>query len=185
MKKEDRRVKYTKMVLKQSLLDLLQSTPISKITVTSLCAHADINRNTFYTHFSSPYDLLAQIHDELIQEFEKSIESVLDNVPKMLVEICNSIKNNAVLCNILFSEHGDKDFLKKVMYLAHDKSLNEMSQRAKTSDRELLESIYRFCVNGSVAVIEDWIKTGMKKDPQEIASFIDKISNYGLQAFLD
>ena len=103
----------------------------------------------------------------------------------MLVEICNSIKNNAVLCNILFSEHGDKDFLKKVMYLAHDKSLNEMSQRAKTSDRELLESIYRFCVNGSVAVIEDWIKTGMKKDPQEIASFIDKISNYGLQAFLD
>ena len=32
----------------------------------------------------------------------------------------------------------------KVMYLAHDKSLNEMSQRAKTSDRELLESIYRF-----------------------------------------
>ncbi|HBC96216.1 MAG TPA: TetR/AcrR family transcriptional regulator, partial [Clostridium sp.] len=46
MKKEktDRRVKYTKMVIRQSFIKLLKQKNISKISIKEICEDADINR---------------------------------------------------------------------------------------------------------------------------------------------
>ncbi|MFA7674359.1 MAG: TetR family transcriptional regulator, partial [Clostridia bacterium] len=49
---EDRRVRYTKMVLKESFINLLSKKGISNITIKQICEDADINRATFYTHYS-------------------------------------------------------------------------------------------------------------------------------------
>lgn len=46
----DRRKKYTRMVLKESLMELLKNKPISNITIKEICEEADINRSTFYSH---------------------------------------------------------------------------------------------------------------------------------------
>lgn len=64
--KEDRRVKYTKMVLKESFLNLLEKKDISRITVKEICEDADINRATFYTHYTDVYDLQKKIEDEFL-----------------------------------------------------------------------------------------------------------------------
>ena len=60
-KKQDARVRYTKMVVKSSLLELMQTKPVAKITVTEICEKAGINRATFYSHYSDPTDLLHSI----------------------------------------------------------------------------------------------------------------------------
>ena len=57
-KKQDARVRYTKMMIRNSLLELLRTKPIAKITVTEICEMAGINRATFYAHYSGPSDLL-------------------------------------------------------------------------------------------------------------------------------
>lgn len=59
--KSDRRVRYTRMVLKQALLSLMLERPITRITVTEICERAEVNRATFYAHYADPYDLLARI----------------------------------------------------------------------------------------------------------------------------
>lgn len=53
MVKNDRRVRYTKKVIKESLLELLKTTPFEQITVKALCQKAEINRATFYTHYET------------------------------------------------------------------------------------------------------------------------------------
>jgi DNA-directed RNA polymerase specialized sigma24 family protein len=50
-KKEDRRIRYTKQVIKDTLLQLLEKNHFAKITVTELCRRAEINRGTFYLHY--------------------------------------------------------------------------------------------------------------------------------------
>ena len=55
-KKKDRRVKYTKKALKNSLIDSLKEKTIEKITVKELCEKADVNRGTFYSHYSDQFD---------------------------------------------------------------------------------------------------------------------------------
>lgn len=56
-KKEDRRVRYTKQAIRDGFLRLLAEKPIEKISVTEICREADINRGTFYAHYSDPYEL--------------------------------------------------------------------------------------------------------------------------------
>ncbi|MCE5222680.1 hypothetical protein LLG10_00610 [bacterium] len=101
--KEDRRVRMTKLILRDSLLELMKKKSINKITPTEICRQADINRNTFYSHYSSPYDLLMQIENALYEEIRQSIEQSLkaENISALLLEICQSIVKNGELCRRL------------------------------------------------------------------------------------
>lgn len=73
--KTDARVKYTKMVLKKALLELMQHKPVNKITVKEICERAELNRATFYAHYSDCFDLLESIEEELFGQFERSMQS--------------------------------------------------------------------------------------------------------------
>lgn len=184
--KLDRRVKYTKMVLKQSLLELMKEKPVGKITVTDICHAADVNRNTFYTHYASPFDLLSQIQDELFLEIRRSIErlSGMETVRELIAEICRAIADNGELCKIVISEHGDKAFLGRVLNIARAESIADWEKRKKNASREELERMYVFTASGSIAVIEEWLRGGLKETPEEIAQFINSMTNLGQSAFL-
>jgi len=184
--KLDRRVQYTRMILRQSLLELMKERSINKITVTDICELAEVNRGTFYAHYSDPYDLLHQIEKELysdiIQSLERSLKS--DSIQVLLQEIFQSIEKNGDLCKILFSEYGDKEFIRELLCIVHDKCMDEWQQVAKHVDRSQLEWLYTFTANGSVGIIQAWVQGGMKESPTDIAQFIYKISSLGLQVVM-
>ena len=50
-KKQDPRTVQTKVLIKQTLLDMMKKTAFEKITVSELCKIAEINRGTFYLHY--------------------------------------------------------------------------------------------------------------------------------------
>ena len=184
--KEDRRIKYTKMVLRQALLDLMKDQPIHRITVTDICRKADVNRNTFYAHYSTPADLLARIEDDLFDEVDSSISRSLKpgTITALITELLELVAANRDLCSILFSESGNKDFLRRIMYIASDRSLAEWKTAARSWDDEKFDKLYVFVANGSLAVIQHWIQAGMRESPQEVARFIEKVSSNGVFAFL-
>ena len=68
MENLDNRVRYTKMVLQQALLKILQKKHIDKVTIKELCEEAKVNRGTFYLHYSTPNDLLMEIEQQFIDE---------------------------------------------------------------------------------------------------------------------
>ena len=76
MEKKDARKRYTQMVLKQSLLKLLKEKPVNKITVKEVCELSQLNRATFYAHYSDCFALLESIENELIGAFEQSLRYV-------------------------------------------------------------------------------------------------------------
>ena len=58
---EDKRIKKTKKILKQTLIDLLENKTFDQITVKELCDKSETSRITFYTHYSDKYDLVEDI----------------------------------------------------------------------------------------------------------------------------
>ncbi|MDO4925716.1 MAG: TetR/AcrR family transcriptional regulator [Turicibacter sp.] len=58
MKLEDRRVRRTKQLIKQSLIELMHEKEFKEITVKDITERADLNRGTFYLHYVDIYDLL-------------------------------------------------------------------------------------------------------------------------------
>ncbi len=186
LQKMDRRVLYTKMFLRDSLLELMREMPISKITPTELCRHANINRNTFYTHYSSPEELLASIEEELFEAIRGPIERLTtrQNVSMLITEICQAIAKNYDLCHVLLSENGDPRFLERLMNLAHDQMLQNWRDSGIQADEATQEALYTFSVNGSVAVIREWVRKGMPQPPLVVANQLQRMSLQGLNGFL-
>ena len=69
----DRRVKRTKKILYEALLTLMQNKAINKITVKELTELADINRKTFYLHYTDIFDMIDQIKENILLEFNDII----------------------------------------------------------------------------------------------------------------
>jgi AcrR family transcriptional regulator len=184
--KTDRRVLYTKMFLRESLLALMREKPVSKITPTELCRHADVNRNTFYTHYSSPEELLASIEEELFETIRGPIEQLATGrgVSQLIAEICQAIAKNFDLCQILLSENGDPRFLERLVSLAHDQTLQNWQESGIRADAALQEALYTYSVNGSVAVIREWVREGMPQPPLVVADQLQRMTAQGLSGFL-
>ena len=60
-KKADRRVISTRSAIRKAFTDLLAETAYNKITITALAKRADVDRKTFYTHYSSVDNLLEDV----------------------------------------------------------------------------------------------------------------------------
>ena len=82
----DRRVKYTKNIIKECLIELLQSKDLNKITVSELCEKADINRATFYRYYIDIFDLLEKMEQELIDHLKEMLPDYQDYSMKDIVE---------------------------------------------------------------------------------------------------
>ncbi|MGI6333854.1 MAG: TetR/AcrR family transcriptional regulator [Saccharofermentanales bacterium] len=182
-KPEDRRVKYTKMVLKDSFINLLEKKDISRITIKELCEDADINRATFYAHYSDQYDLMERIQDELLDNIADYLAAYtkdeLATLPVDTVEhIFEYIKENARLCKLLLSERGDLNFQKRVLMMVYEKNINDLIKNGVTS-REDAEYIYAFTLTGCVGVIQKWLNDNMVKSPRYMAETITMLTTAG------
>ena len=142
VERSDRRVRYTKTVLKQSLLELMKDRPIGKITVTEICRLADVNRNTFYAHYKGPEELLSVIEAELYNSITDAIVRDELHTESLLYEVCTVIYDNGDLCRIIFSDNGDKAFLQRVMGVEEPRIglLNNGAEAEKGN--ELTKTVY-------------------------------------------
>jgi AcrR family transcriptional regulator len=142
----DRRVKYTREALKKSLIELMKTKPFQKITVKELCERADINRATFYTHYSDTAELLEQIETEFFEPIRLSLnrEKVSANVRAVLIEVCRQVKVHAELCRVLFSPYGNKDFLEKILKYSYQKALESWMDAFPLTSTSQLEWAYAF-----------------------------------------
>ncbi len=182
--KTDRRVLYTKMFLKESLLELMKEKPVDKITPTELCRKAEINRNTFYAHYYSTRDVLEEIETEFSTQIIESLSNRFSaeniDIPQMLNEICRIIYEKQDFCKILLSENGDAAFFEKIISLGKYVIINGWRKAGVTLSDEQMDMFFAYIVNGSVALIRKWAANDMKNTPAEIAVLIERATYGGI-----
>lgn len=184
MVKIDRRKRYTRMVLKNSLMELLNEKPISSITIKEICENADINRSTFYSHYADQYDLLNKIEDEIIEELNQALlqydytkEKEMLAMTKYLLDYVHSRHEHF---RILFSEHGNKRFTHKVMHAAQAHIMNDFNELEHHMSEAAAKYMTIYSISGGITAIEYWLESGMRESTSEMAKIITEISNNGL-----
>ena len=173
--KESRKTKYTRTVLQDSLIELMEQKNISKITIKEICENADINRTTFYAHFSDQYHLLETIENQTLDYAEQMLTNLLKTDKNQAREIIENIfeyfAKNSNHIQILMSEQGDIIFQKKLFALIYE-YCSQISTDLNINTFVEDEYYFVFAVNGSVGIIQHWLKTGLKKTPKEMADFL-------------
>ena len=174
--KESRKTRYTRMVLQDSLFELMGEKPITKITIRELCERADINRTTFYAYYTDQYDLLRKIEDETlswVKEVIANLTSKTDKYERMeiLEEIFRYFVENSRHLQILISEQGDINFQKQLFALIYQQCGISFSA-ATDANVSTKEDYFVFVVNGSIGLIQHWLKNGMNRSAKEMAEII-------------
>lgn len=178
MKLEDRRVRRTKQLIKQSLIELMHEKPFKDITVKDITERADLNRGTFYLHYVDIYDLLSKIEDETLQAIE---EMMLDyrckinmlSCYELLDELFSYIEDNRDLFEVLLHSQSEGIFLNKLQYLIKTMGLDLMNMIYKDTSRPHYCYFLSFVLNGVLGVTEQWFNNGMDMSSTEMATMID------------
>lgn len=178
--KESRKTRYTRLFLQDSLCELMKEKPISKITIKELCEKADVNRTTFYAHYTDQYDLLRKIEDEVLLWLREAIGVIRSKTDKsgimqVLEEICEYLIKNSRHLQVLMSEQGDINFQKELFSLIYQEC-GMLSSGSPYSEVCTNEDSFVFVVNGSVGLIQHWLKKGFNKTAKEMAETIYELT---------
>lgn len=179
MNKLDARVRYTRKVIEDTFLELLQDKPVSRITVTEICQRAELNRATFYKHYLDVPDLLEKIEARLLDQLqdilgnyrEKDFTS-MDAIREVLLQVLQFVKQGAPEYVILGSDNGDPNLPVKTFRLIYDSFFPMMFRKFPQFDRAKLEMLYYYLTLGSGGVLTTWIRNGMQESCEETMEFL-------------
>lgn len=104
----DRRTRYTKQVIKDAYLELLDEFQPSKITVTEVCRRADINRGTFYLHYEDLPRVMEELENKAYEEIIAFINGSLSDE-----------KNRQSLSDDFFIRGWSDRNLQKILFESH------------------------------------------------------------------
>lgn len=174
----DIRVIRTKKMINDALLELLTKKPIERITPTELCRKATINRNTFYSHYKSPAEVLDGIENDLLAAVDESINDSRTPV-EAITALCEMMRGNKRLCTVLFSKNMSGRITQKVFAIADRFNMSKMQNETNSLTEGYRQMLSSYTIRGSAAALECWVRGGMVEEPQEVAQFIRNVTKHG------
>lgn len=183
----DNRVRYTKMVLQQALLKILQNKHIDKVTIKELCDEAKVNRGTFYLHYATPNDLLMEIEQQFVDEnmamfspyFNEGYET------SYLAVLFAGILKNKDLCRIIMGKNGNPRFLERVQKMLRSSVVDGWCLEFPNYSRADLDYVYDFVFSGSMRLILSWIEDDKGLSTADLAKRLDRLGHHCHMAILE
>lgn len=184
-KKTDRRVVRTRNAIREAFTDLLMETDYNKITITALAKRADVDRKTFYTHYSSIEALLEDVvrtqmeesmHDLGFPEFAidhnmytrrllTAVEASLPFTREQLRTVTNNIPTN--------------EFLRIWTNVMKERIESQTTPLSKDDD-ERLELLIEFYLGGVLNAYLCWLHGGSNLPFEDMLNLVSNSVSKGL-----
>ena len=172
----DVRRKKTKETIAKCFLELLRETPVSKITVTKICAMANINRATFYKHYLDIPDLQATLENEILRQFRDFLQSraFSDNgtYRAMLIELLTLTRQFGGSFYTLCSQNAASDLAARTFQLLNTMAFPILRQKLPAMEEEKTIMLYRYISHGCGSVLSGWLSSGSEMGVEELGDFI-------------
>ena len=175
-KPESRRVRMTKRLMKDALLELLEQEELSNISVTALCERADVHRSTFYKYYKDPADLFLKLEEDFLDRIPLPPPVLDQRSEKQLLLATTAffdfIKENGKAFRIFFSKSLESEFSSRLVerlcsgYITNVVSTDEITEQ--------FTCIY--IASGAVGLLREWITSDFPVSSRKIAEMIYSLS---------
>lgn len=186
-KKVDRRVRKTKSQLRAGLARLMQEKGIGEITVKELVNEVDINRSTFYLHYSDIPALLREIEDDMMEEMERAVREhpiKEDSTSRFIEDIFRVLNENREISRALIGPHGDLGFVRRIEKLLEENSSEFLAQLFPERVQDM-KYFYSYCLNGCLGFVKTWLEDGEAKPPEYAADLTFRMVVSSMKAFYE
>jgi len=108
----DPRIARTRRLLQAALLELTRERPLDEITVADVADRAEVNRSTFYQHYSDKETLLADALDTQAAAAGADLDTLESPLaaggppPELLLRYSRHVFEHAELYRLALGEHG-------------------------------------------------------------------------------
>lgn len=149
-----------KQRLAYCLLELMDTIPFDKISVSNIVERSGISRATFYRHFIDKNELLSWIYLNIVA-YDAIMYDCTDTLRKKLIVYCQSFMDNIVYYKKAFS-YMAQNSLFDTMIQRSDESTTERVKRQSNKDTldETLTYAIKHYTRGNVRMLYEWIMAG-------------------------
>ncbi len=183
----DLRIIKTRRTIRNALVDLMSEKELSAATISELSARAEINRKTFYRHYRTISDVVAELENEILSEFSEIIKSGNDSL----------LNIGAVFRDISALVERRRDFFVRLMTYNHDlfnngkikamlrKTLSVSLRKAGAAmGEQSIKAVSEFLISGVLALYADWFDNNCEGSLDFITEISVNMATGGLGSFL-
>lgn len=180
----DRRIKKTKRSLKNAYIHLIEQFPEHEITVSMIAQYADLNRATFYAHYSNKEEFLEEALCELLEGLSEAILSRfgsdnrinVNTLAPTTVAIFEYIEKNKRIFYALYTSHSD--FKKRLEELFYQIFSNEIFIELKSTTGKINYDMFlHYQSNATLGLIFYWIQSKFQYSSEFMMEQLTILSN--------
>ncbi len=188
MTRTDRRVLRTRKAIMDAFSDLIAEQSIEKVSISALARKANIDRKTFYLHYSSINDL---VNSFIRQHLERLLAVIKEHADESPIDQLHPLRQEA---NALFEEN-----IPMWTHLADNLSTDQMidiiadslgpaivnAGLAKEEDMYRFEDLLalariRFALAGGLSLYTVWLKNGCREPVEAVSKIIEDAAKKGI-----
>lgn len=164
---EDRRARRSRKLLKESLLELMKCKTFSDISVRDITDAADMNRATFYLHYSGTAELLQNVEEDLLSELQELIDAHMQetvevgSVAPVFEPVLDFAVEHRETCAILFNGSEASGFFQALQRLVHENGAPLVKAWFHPRDPRLTDYLLNFLAWGFIGLLKEWFDQGM------------------------
>lgn len=179
----DKRVVRTKNSIRTALFKMMETRDITSITITELTTRANINRRTFYTHYSNITDILDETETEIISSVAFLVThfdsgTLVDSTYNLFIELSRIVTEHyGFYFNLMKTDVRGymATRLRNIFKIFSDKIIGHFSI---TSDEKYVMLMSAFINGGFLNVLIDWIKYGRTETIETAAKVASVMVDY-------
>ena len=176
---------YTKNLIREVFIEMLNEKPLAKITVTDIAKKCEINRNTFYYHYQDIYEILSEIFQKEIQKVIDEYNDTLSWEESFLLAAEFALENKRAIYHIYNSVRREEleDYIYNVAGNIMTRYVEKKSEGipASEGDKNLIATFYQSALTEMVL---RWIEGGMEEDTDIIIRRIGQLFNGNIKLSL-
>lgn len=171
--KQDLRVIKTDRNIRDSFLRLLKEKNFESITVQNILDEALINRTTFYSHFSSKYELAEKISADLLEKFDEALRIRFESGNKdgdlydQLDEIGRILRADREAILVMWNVHAEKINL-----------YDDMSSHLEERVAGILRDKKPFQTELAISILMTMLGSILKEDNMSAAELHDEVIQF-------
>lgn len=182
-RKLDRRTRYTRQTIRDTLLELMQEKGFNRATVTEVCRRAEINRGTFYLHYLDLNDVLDDILTQLMSETTCALDHVLcPNRQCATYPFCDKIRSSDRYRVLFLDDSVTEILLRKLSDSCKETYISYLMSHSLLTFQEA-EAIFTFQMNGCLAINRLMLRNHCA-DWKTVQRTIDEFIRAGLEHYL-
>ena len=161
----------TKLLLAQSLQQLMLTMPLEKISVNDIVEKAGVGRNTFYYHFADKYDLVTWYFQTGVTPFLFE-HTKYGSWQDILLGLEEYFRQNKVFYQNALAYTGQNSLSEYIYDFMQKYYRQRLSECRPDMRAEELEFLSQFLAGAGMGVLMPWVRGGMERELSQQTGYL-------------